>query len=285
MPTLNDASPAEVIQILTSELFTLVPSGSNSHLKIHQALLKSLSPAFRSTSEGGWAETDSGIHKFLENDAGDEADVTEYVLLCFITWAYLGDYKTETVGIKSIDTTEPFVFGGSRKVGYIKKKGRRSFSVGELDDDGTESAPEQASSTETTNMTNIQSVTLPHYLVLNVQIYVFANIYLIQDLKALSQQKIISYLGLGQKSRTDLVDAIFDVLNYSLMHLPDDDELLDWLAKYSSWKLEALRSDMGKFNALMQKSNGKLGGLLLRHVVPTHISPFQSPNSPYGRRY
>jgi len=262
MPTLNDASPTQVIQILTSELFTLVPSGSNSQLKIHQALLKSLSPAFRSTSEGGWAETDSGIHKFLENDVGDEADVTEYVLLCFITWAYLGDYKTETVGVNSIDTTCP--------VGFGRFHG------------GMESAQEQATSMETTKMTNIQPVTLPHYLVLNVQIYVFANIYLIQNLKALSQQKIIAYLELAHRNGTDLVDALFDALNYALMHLPDDDELLDFLAKYASWKLAVLRSDMGKFNALMRKSDGKLGGLLLRHVTPSHVSPFQPPNSLYG---
>lgn len=254
-------------RFLTSELFTLVPSGSSTKLKIHQALLKSISPALRSTSEGGWAETKSGTHKFLEDNTGNEAAVTESVLVCFISWSYAGDYRTETVGVsarppqalvEAPEEDDDWVF---RATSTIARSTKGSKNKNKL-------AP-PVSSTSTN-----EPVTPPHlhHLLLNVQIYVFANIYLLPELSTLAQQKIIAYSSLNQ---TDEVDAVFDALDYAIIHLPEDDELLDWFAKYASWKLDILRTDMGRLNTLMKKSDGKFAGLVIKHVSRCKVSPFK----------
>ncbi|KAF8860796.1 hypothetical protein BDZ45DRAFT_740936 [Acephala macrosclerotiorum] len=287
MPTLNNAGPGEVVQFLTSNLFTLVPSGSDTELKIHQALLKSLSPAFKSTSEGGWAETELGIHKFLGNTGGEDAVVTEEVLLCFITWAYLGDYNTETVDVASQVTGNNAIdnFGGVKSKS-VKMQGK-AFPVNIYYDDagypyegyGNQAVASATAVTKSNTSSQLgtsgTTTPRPHYLLLNIQIYVFANIYLIQPLKALAQEKTIAYLESKQNNRKTEIDVVVDALDYALTHLPDADELLDWLAKYSIWNIEALRSDFGRFDTLMRKADARFAGLLMKHVVPSHISPFQ----------
>lgn len=88
--------------IITSEIFILIPSNSNVAFKIPKALLSSISKPFGASAEGGWIETSNGSHKFLvQDEKRSEAEVTEDVLICFIKWAFTGQYSTEDIGMSS----------------------------------------------------------------------------------------------------------------------------------------------------------------------------------------
>jgi len=69
---------------------------------IHEGLLGSVSPALRAAYQGGWEESKSKVYKFLKDDDGFFTDVTQELLICFVRWAYIGDYSTALVGISSI---------------------------------------------------------------------------------------------------------------------------------------------------------------------------------------
>lgn len=64
-------------------------------------------------------EKNSACYEFSEH-------VSERVLICFIMWAYLGDYSTETVGISSYaEQNRKISFGKNLKK---NKKERLSYS-------------------------------------------------------------------------------------------------------------------------------------------------------------
>jgi hypothetical protein len=118
-----------------------------------------------------------------------------------------------------------------------------------------------------------------HPLLLHIQIYVFANIYIVDPLKTLSQQKIVTYLKKAEISKKDFTSEIFDLLDFAFSNLPEDDALLYWLANYSSWKLGALRGDTGRLDNLLRREDGNFSRLLARHVLPSRASPFKIPIS------
>jgi hypothetical protein len=95
------------------------------------------------------------------------------------------------------------------------------------------------------NGSRIETTTRTHPLFLHIQLYVFANVYLIGSLKATSKQKIIAYLKKVENSysRDSHTNAIFDLLDCASSYLPDSDPILDWLARYASWNLTHLRQE------------------------------------------
>ena len=113
-------------------------------------------------------------------------------------------------------------------------------------------------------------------LILHVQVYVFATIYLIPTLQTLSKAKISLYLQKIQnsKSKDSYTPAIFDLIEHASSYLEEEDPLLNWLAKYASWNLVSLREDKGRLDGLL--GDGKFMGLLIRHVLPSNGIPFPS---------
>ncbi|CZR50147.1 uncharacterized protein PAC_00019 [Phialocephala subalpina] len=347
MPTLSEAAPDELMHIITSENFILIPSNSNTAFKIPKALLSSVSKPFGASAEGGWIETSNGSHKFLVQDEnGSEADVTENVLVCFIKWAFTGQYSTDDVGISSqVDNLRAFEYSAVEEENHIQiwgtKKGKKGLkkhvsyvleppSAPELVEETApepewETTPEPAPEPEwetppepaqeqwetsevehdpglqtsafdagpskgkgpeeeinldydskgkAASSISTQPAKKPHALLLHVQIYVFANIYQIEELKRPSRQNITAYLEKVERSSDDFTHKIFDVLDYAFLHLPDDDKLLMWLAKYSAWKLGTLRENSVRLEELLRGTDGKFSTLLVHYVVPGQANPF-----------
>ncbi|KAF8860793.1 hypothetical protein BDZ45DRAFT_672297 [Acephala macrosclerotiorum] len=333
MPTLNEAMPGDLRRIMTSEIFILIPSNSNAAFKIPKALLSSISKPFGASAEGGWIETGNGSHKFLvQDESGSEADVTENVLICFIKWAFTGQYSTEDVGISSHveqqipQTEEPDFWGISKKGKKNRKFGRTEPSFVEetpppSDWPEPESEPpadefpveteappaeeaslaeppaeteappaEEASPTEpqeeiveSISGSNASSVSKEASaesrektdpLFLHIQVYVFAIIYQINELQNVSRRKLKAYLQDIERSTDNYTSKMFDMLDYAFLHLSDEDKLLQWLAKYSAWKLGTLREDFTRLDVLLRATDGKFSSMLVRCVAPSQVNPF-----------
>lgn len=282
-------------------------------MHIHEALLGLVSPALRAAYQGGWEESKSKVYKFLKDDDGFFTDVTRELLICFVRWAYIGDYSTEIVGVASEPKKleETTITNRSWKIDHVhyidtgtdwqpikyKMKGGKKckwcvaghkpninpvIRDSELDQHPTLEEPAIITDEEknldktniATNSTSREDSSTPlHALALHIRIYVFANIYLISTLQALSQQKIVAFLSSMQKEHTE-VAMIFDLLEHASTYLTDDDALLNWLARYASWNLETLRQDRDRLERLL--GDGKFAGLLIRHVVPSASDPFAS---------
>lgn len=264
----------------------LIPSDSDNKFKIHQGLLRSLSPAFLSTSEGGWAETTAGCHKFLPSDiagstAGSEAVISQDVVICFIAWAYVGDYQTEAVGVTSLFLAAEYPTVMSKS----NKRGKKNLTLGVVGNVGwgtqeiipptEEQKPSISEITpEVEDLTLSPPTKRPDHLLLNIQIYTFATIYLIEPLRLVAQQKIIRYLQEGEGRRLNLTEPMLSVLEYAVIYLAEGDTLLDWLARYASWKLDLFRAEKERWELLIKEDEWKLSGLLMKYVASSEESPF-----------
>jgi hypothetical protein len=240
--------------------------------------------------QGRWEESISRVYKFLKDDDGFYEDVSTELLTCFVKWAYFGDYSTETVGISSYveeDVVAEPAFGGGWGRGFEvrgkSKKGKVWYDEVPPEPIEGRSCEETIQNADKVNETQADEscfeTTKPIYpLFLHIQLYVFANVYLIDSLKNLSQQKIIDYLKKieNSSSKSTYTNAIFDLLDCAFLYLPDSDPLLDWLASYASWNLTGLRQESERLENLLRKGNGKFAGLLLKHVIPSRTSPFES---------
>lgn len=204
-------------------------------------------------------------------------------MICFITWAYLGDYQTEAVGVSS-QTLAVVEHSRRRKLSkkeqkmedrrLMQRRGSLFYHSEEIQtepevskDYNNEDSTPNTESTSTVQVLLSQTVECQlHHLLLNTQIYVFANIYLIEDLKAVAQQKIVNYLEKSNGGNLNSAQPMFDMLEYASTHLPEDDQLLDWLAKYVGSRLGLFRRDKEKWNAVIGRDEGKLAKLVMEYV-------------------
>jgi len=273
-------------------------------LQIHEHLLASISPTLAADFAPDQAENDLASFRPV-------GSLTEQVLICFVTWAYLGDYSTETVGISSYVDQNFYSPNRPRR-----RKKRTTFwddapqpgpqpeyppepwaepePVAEPEPP-TEPEPEQEpepqrepepqspqlkvlgsgnSSTLSVNTPSTLSAESNHPLHLHIQIYVFARTYRIRDLTYLARDKIITYLKLLEYAQDGHIDQIFDMLNFAVTRLRPDNTLLDWLARYSSWKLNDLKGNVARFDALLELESGLFAKLLFQYVTPRAETPF-----------
>src|SRR5580700_871933 len=111
-------------RFLASQTIALEASDSNTTFYVHEHLLRSISPVLLAAISREWNEKTTGRYKFHD-------EVSEKVLLCFLRWAYHGNYhdgnenKTipSSVNLKAEMTREldTWNWGVSRK--KKKKKG------------------------------------------------------------------------------------------------------------------------------------------------------------------
>lgn len=243
-----------------------------------------MSPPLSAAYQREWKESKSRVYKFLKDDDGFYINVTKDLLICFVRWAYIGDYSTEIVGISSfveerviaedVVGEDDWDFGMSkRKKG--KNRGKQDLRADEIPPATAETPSdrhdqlgggEEGPSIGTTNTVDPLS--------LHIQLYVFANIYLIDALKDVSKRKIIEYLQKVERSpsKAPYMTMTFGLLEYASLYLSDDDPLLDWLGRYASWNLTALRQDARRLENLL--GDGKFAVLLIRHVCPNQRNPF-----------
>ncbi|PVH68446.1 hypothetical protein DL98DRAFT_522744 [Cadophora sp. DSE1049] len=261
MVTLANISAEALLSILSSKPITLLPSGSDSPIYIHERLLGSVE----------WKESKSRVYKFLKDDDG--FDVTKDLLICFVRWAYIGDYSTELVGISSFveervvaeDVVEEddWDFGSSkRKKG--KNRGKQDIYVDEIPPATPEALSDKHDQLDSGEEgLSIRTTNTVDPLSLHIQLYVFANIYLIDALKDKVERSTL---------KAPYTTMIFSLLEYASLYLSNDDPLLNWLGRYASWNLSTLRQNVRRLENLL--GDGKFATLLVRHVVPSQTNPF-----------
>jgi hypothetical protein len=66
---------------------------------------------------------------------------------------------------------------------------------------------------------------------------------------------------------------IFGLFKYALLYLSNNNPLFNWLARYVSWNLTALRQDVRRLGNLL--GNSKFTVLLVKHIAPSQRNPFK----------
>ena len=260
-----------------------------------------------------WKETNLRRYKFLE-------DVTEQILLCFLTWAYYGDYQSydgEDITPSPLITKAETNGWEDESCFTIAKKSKKDKRRRELDMDvenmswlplrgvqiSEEPPPEKEpieckeEKVEEAYAGPSKNKSLPvilataednivHPLLLHTKLYVFAHLYLIEPLKVISKQKMIGQLQkLGSLSEGGERAAVFDVLAYAFSKLPEEDPLLYWLGHYASWRLEELRQMPTRFDDLLSDEGGNFIKKLVRYVSKSTTSPFNLKDDEIMPRY
>lgn len=241
-------------------------------------------------------------------------DVTEQMLLCFLTWAYYGDYHSSNGDIvPSPVDSKAQANGLEDRFGLTstkrsKKDKKKPEPVIDLEDQSW-SPPHEVAATEASSGEygegkaekayegSLKYTSLPlifaksednvaHPLLLNVKLYVFADTYLIKLLKASAKQKMIDYLQkFGSLSGGDERAAVFDILAYAFPRLPETDLLLHWLARYASWTLEELKQMPTRFDDLLSDEDRNFAKILLRYFSKSTIDPFNLKDDDITPRY
>lgn len=169
-------------------------------------------------------------------------DTTDGTLARFVEWAYRADYGNELKPTKTI--------------------GAKSVSSEASDGRVLETKSEEV---ETDN----------HPLFTHLRLYIFGNVYLVEDLKQIAFEKLTACLrSLENPDDLDLQLAIIDMLRLAFNELPLNDDLLDWLAQYASYNLDHLRLQTS-FHDLLRTRPG-LGSCMVRTLRAASEPPWRS---------
>jgi hypothetical protein len=126
-----------------------------------------------------------------------------------------------------------------------------------------------------------------HPRLLHIKLYVFAETYMIEPLKTLSMHKLMVQLKeLGSLEEGHERAAVFDVLTFAFSsRLPEQDALLQWLARYASWRLDELKQMPSSFEKLLLETDGNFATLLVRYVQKSSFNPFNLKTEEIVPRY
>lgn len=123
------------------------------------------------------------------------------VLICFIMWAYRGDFSTENIGILSqMPQSPPKMKEKKRRTSswtlsdiQFQDLTPRNLVEGEpsLESENKEGLPTDSEGTPNENLDMKKTL---HPSLIYVQVYEFAKIYLISSLGDISKEKIRTYL-------------------------------------------------------------------------------------------
>jgi hypothetical protein len=282
-------------RFLASQTIALEASDSNTTFYVHEHLLRSISPVLLAAISREWNEKTTGRYKFHE-------EVSEQVLLCFLRWAYHGNYhdvnenkiipSSANLKAENDEEWDTWNWGAS---GKKKKKKRRLFEepppepapepAPELEEDGPVEEPKGPAKDKQMAEQTVEDNL--HPLLLNIKLYVFADAYMIEPLKTLSKQKMITQLEeLGELANGHERDAVFDVLTFAFSsRLPEQDVLLHWLARYASWRLDELKQMSSSFSKLLLETEGNFATLLVRYVEKSSLNPFTLTTEEIMPRY
>ncbi|RDW68900.1 BTB/POZ domain-containing protein [Aspergillus mulundensis] len=242
---------------LGSETVSLRATEAGQPLHIHHKLLASTSKPIAAAFESGFEEGKKRVYTFQ--------DVSEATLARFIQWAYTGHYPETIEGaqeekdeIADGQVNQPNIdklfdldrFGTKPKPNnttltpfLLKRKAEEAGSFrGKRRRDSISCSPP-------TPTRNIQS----HSLLTHLDLYVFARIYMIRDLRRLAFDRAtamlmeINYLT-APEWKKDFIAA----LRISFTQLVLDDKLAKWLAQYAAYNVTHLRV-FPDFHALLKE--------------------------------
>ena len=169
-----------------------------------------------------------------------ESEVSEGTLIRFIQWAYASDYQEE------VETTKSLV---------LPDNAESVASAGQEDSDIDENHP----------------------LLLHGRLYVFADTYIVNDLKALALKKLrVKLRPWGQPSDSTRLASVVDLLDFAFGNLHPDDQLLDFLGKYAAKNITNLRKQKAFNDAIWG-----MGSSIIQYVQPWSGDPFKLPDGTY----
>jgi hypothetical protein len=286
-----------IYRYITSDTIALEATGSNIPFYIHEGLLRSISPALSAACRSEWKEGTVRRYKFRE-------EVTEQMLLCFLTWAYNNDYHSgngDDILPSSVNTRaetnrleEAFSFT-TRKMPKKGKTTRDPDSVMDSKEPQRDNEPAPESPTAEYGQAKAEKANeeflaaeddVVHPLLLHLRLYVFAHTYLIGPLKVSAKKKMIDQLQkFGNLSDIGERAAVFDVLAYAFYRLPEDDPLLYWLGRYASWRIEDLRQMSTRLDDLLSDEDSSFAKMLVRYVNSSNTKPFDLNDDQIMPRY
>jgi hypothetical protein len=243
-------------RFLSSELFSLKATASDTPYNIHIDLLSSKSPVLWKACKNGMKETE-------ERQMRCEG-YSESVLVSFVQWAYTGGYSDDRGAL------------------VVQERPGDEEEVAPPTDDAN--AKEQWPIVEDEE-SSIQDESI-HPLLLHIQVCVFANEFIIEPLQDLAIGKVKDRLKeLGSLEEAHERNVVLDLLEYAFDNLLETDPFLDWLGNYISWKLEELRQSPDRFETLVAGSKGSFANHLIRHTTKSSVSPWNSEESQIASRY
>lgn len=173
-------------------------------------------------------------------------DTTDGTLACFVEWAYRADYGDE---LKPTKTTR--AKSVSSEVGNDFSAKKMTKADVEMDN---------------------------HPLLTHLRLYIFGDIYLVENLKQSAFGKLTACLrSLDVPDDLGSQLAVIAMLRLASSELPLDNDLLDWLAQYASYNLDKLRLQ-SSFHDLLRTQPG-LGSCMIRTLRAASGPPweFESP--------
>ena len=200
-------------------------------------------------------------------------DVPEAVLIGFLQWAYTGDYDDHIDGQSAEAST-----------GIICRTSSNETAREEIrEEPGSRGTGEQAGASADGLSASDDCA---HPLLLHVRLYVFAHKFLVLALQELAISKIKDQLKrLEKRLEGHELEAVLDLLEYAFENVHEDDFFLDWLGANASWKLDELKGRPGRFDALLQGSNGSFVRHLIRRVVKSPLDPWDLKDVQLRGRY
>ena len=172
---------------------------------------------------------------FKEQREGYKFDsVSEDTLIRFMQWLYTGDYSAEAL-------TSPDPSDLDDKIGLAALW----LDMSESDEN--------------------------HPVLIHARLAIFADTYLVSDLKKLAAKKLEAELEtMGRPKRQTLAQLIIKLLDLAASNLHPQDALLDLLGKYSAWCIKDLRS-----HPAFEDVVPKMAMALVKYLRPRRESPWQ----------
>ncbi|PWY82959.1 hypothetical protein BO70DRAFT_429021 [Aspergillus heteromorphus CBS 117.55] len=236
-------------EFLSSGTVSLCTRSSTRSFQIHRALLDSKCKVMRKALNSGFSEARE--NKYTCEDTADGT------LARFVEWAYRGDY---------VDPLKPPAVGQMRLPPPLgPMKADTGSGVPSTNDD--EPAGEEVDGAKLTAYN--------YLLVTHVRVYIFAQVYLIDELRYLAYCKLTGCLiemHIPVDSNQQL--AVINMLHLAFGKIPANDELLSWLAQYASYYVEQLRQHPC-FDLLLRTCPA-LGASMMNSLQPSLQPPWQS---------
>ncbi|KAE8355617.1 hypothetical protein BDV28DRAFT_30603 [Aspergillus coremiiformis] len=191
-------------EFLISDFVSLKTTTSTHIFKVHKALLDIKCKSITPAFNGNYTESQDSIYTF--------SDTSHETLARFIEWAYRADYTEPTEDTDGDTSTLP------------------------SDDEEWSTRPQDTT-------TGDQSRPVHHSLLAHMDLYIFSDVYIIPELKALAFTKIQTGLrAMGRPETPEQCLAVIALLRLASSKVPlDGSDILRWLAHFAAYNFDILR--------------------------------------------
>lgn len=189
----------------------------------------------------------------------------------FIEWAYTGDYTVQQE--RTEDTSaEPIVPADDDQPAAADDVMPEEEAPVPEPDDGEPAASEEITTSDVKPD--------KHPLLAHVRLYIFGGAYLIGGLKQHAFEKMKACLqNLDENNEFGMPLIAIAMMRKAFSEVSPEDDLLDWLARYASFRLDRLRAQ-SSFNDLLRAEPG-LGARMVGLLSPRLEPPWPPKYQPY----